>query len=300
MTNNLIKILEARSNKNFKVEPVYIYSKNYELLTLFLKKQKYINYKNIFKIIEKKFLPDMPIGNIMFDINGKIVGFLGTKYSNRIVIGKKVLQCCLHTWIVNISCRLYSYKLIIPIINKNIFIFTFTPIKQLVGLFKKMGFENKILFAKINFIFPYFNLVNNTKNNFNISPNSFYNFLSSYDQTIFNDHNNKDLIFLFYKDNSKSNEYLYIIAKKTYKKLFPCLELLYISNKKIYNLNYKNINFFFLKKYKTLFIIDYIYNEKNLFHSRSRTFSLIKKRDICFINIPKNFYFDCLYSEFVC
>ena len=57
MTNNLIKILEARSNKNFKVEPVYIYSKNYELLTLFLKKKKYINYKNIFKIIEKIFYP---------------------------------------------------------------------------------------------------------------------------------------------------------------------------------------------------------------------------------------------------
>ena len=163
-----------------------------------------------------------------------------------------------------------------------------------------MGFENKILFAKINFIFPYFNLANNTKNNFNTSPNLFYNLLSSYDKTIFNDHNNKGLIFLFYKHNSKSNEYLYIIAKKTYKKFLPCLELLYISNKKIYNLNYKNINFFFLKKYKTLFVIDYIYDEKSLFHARNHKFSLIKKRDICFINKPKFFYFDCLYSEFVC
>lgn len=299
MKKNLIKILEARNNKNFKIEPVYKSGSNYESLISFLKKQKYISNKKIFDIIKKTFISNKPIGNIMLDMKNEPVGFLGTIYSSRVLLNKETLQCCLHTWIVNEKYRLNAYKLLTPVINKNIFIFTFSPISQLVGLYKKLGFENKQLFTKINFILPIINLFRDTKINLDNITTNYYDSLSLDDQKIFNQHNKQGLIFSFFKKKSNSTEYLFIISKKSYKKFLPCLEILYISNKEIYRIDYKIVNNFFLKKYGVLLVIEYILSEKDVSKVNKNLFTKIRKRDVCFLNKPKNYNFDCLYSELI-
>ena len=64
----------------------------------------------------------------------------------------------MHSWIVLERHRLEAFKLILPIIKKNIFISTYSPIKSLMGLYKKLGFEESQFFSNFVLSFSFLRL----------------------------------------------------------------------------------------------------------------------------------------------
>ena len=94
---------------------------------------------------------DSPIGYILFENKKKIVGFLGTIFSKRQISKKTINHCYLHSWIVDNKFRTQSFRLLIPILEKNFFISTYSPISSLEGLYKKLNLGKSL--NKIDFSF---------------------------------------------------------------------------------------------------------------------------------------------------
>lgn len=202
-----------KKDKNFKIEPIFNGDKNTPLLEKFLKKQTFLNTEDVLSIIKINFLKNQPIGYILIENERNIVGFLGTIFSKRKINEMSVEHCYLHSWVVIERCRLQAFKLILPILNKNIFISTYSPIKSLEGLYKKLEFEENYFYSKIILSFPFFNLKKikiNKSENASISQE----YLSSQDKKILNDHNliSIEKIMIYFDGNKKNN--ILILAKK--------------------------------------------------------------------------------------
>ena len=150
----LDKLLKKK-DKNFKVEPIFYNEKNKILLNSFLKKQNFLSASEALSIIEINFLKQQPIGYILIENDKNIVGFLGTIFSKRTINEISVEHCYLHSWVVFERFRLQAFKLILPILEKNIFISTYSPIKSLEGLYKKFDFEESHFYSKLILLLPF-------------------------------------------------------------------------------------------------------------------------------------------------
>ena len=80
-----------------------------------------MNYNEVIDILKINYDNKKPIGYILIKDEKDIVGFLGTIFSNRPIEEKLVEHCYLHSWIVSKKHRFEAFKLIMPIIEKNIF-----------------------------------------------------------------------------------------------------------------------------------------------------------------------------------
>ena len=118
------------------------------LLIKFLEKQNFLEIKKIQSILKINFIDDSPIGYALLKNNSEVVGFLGTIFSKRRIQNQLFDHCYLHTWIVSKNYRMQSFRLIKPVLEKKVFISTFSPIKSLEGLYKKLYFEEKNYFTK--------------------------------------------------------------------------------------------------------------------------------------------------------
>ena len=296
MSEELINKLKQRINKNIEVIPVYKNDKYEILLYRFLKAQNYLKPEKILSIIKIRYLNDSPIGYILFENKKKIVGFLGTIFSKRQILKKTINHCYLHTWIVDNKFRTQSFRLLIPILEKNFFISTYSPISSLEGLYKKLNFEEKSFKTKLIFSFP-FKSFKNKKVIITENRSLFYDLLPDDLKQIYKDHVslNNNIIFSYFDDNI--NDYILIIAKKKYKKIFlPVLEIIYVSNLIKFRDNRKNIIFEFFKKFKIFFYVENFFCGESIFNSKFPLHKETKKRAY-FKNIPDNFKYDFLYSE---
>lgn len=111
--------IKNRASKKYSVHEVLFNSSLEGHAIEYLKNQNYLGYEGINKILAIKFNKTSPFGYVLKDGN-KIVGFLGTMFSERIINKKKYTYCNLHTWIVNESHRLSSYQLLLPVVEKNL------------------------------------------------------------------------------------------------------------------------------------------------------------------------------------
>ena len=217
MSSDLIENLKKRKDTSLKVKAVYPGNQDYFAVKKFLSYQSFIDKNKIFTILEIIFLKDKPVGYALFDRENKIVGFLGTIYSLRESENKTFLHCYLHSWIVSKNYRLQTYRLILPIIEENIFISTFTPIKSLEGLYKKIGFKEKTINSK--FILALGSLIFSSKEVKIVEDCTQYiNILSKKNQRIFNDHNKTGVKKIFIYFGNDTTNHIFIIAKKTTKK----------------------------------------------------------------------------------
>ena len=150
--------------------------------------------------------------------------------------------------------RFEAFKLIIPIIEKNIFLSTYSPIKSLEGLYKKLGFEEVEFFSKFVLSFSFIRF---KKNNVSFSEEKslFKKFLSSQEIKILDDHvaTNTRKIFIYFDDNKKDNLFL-IVKEKSKKYFFTILDIIYISNLNKFKLHEDKIGLKLLKKFKTIFL----------------------------------------------
>ena len=296
MINNFLTKLEKRLNVGLKVKPIFKDEEKNISVFKFLKDQNILNSNEVLEILKINFDQKKPIGYVLVKDEEKIVGFLGTIFCTRPIKDQLVEHCYLHSWIVSKNHRLEAFKLIIPVLKKNIFISTYSPTKSLEGLYKKLGFEEIQFFSKIVFSFSFFNF---KKNDVQMNEEkSFYEkYIKEDEKILIKDHafTNTKKIFIYF-DNNKNNN-IFIIAKKKFKNfLFPILDIIHISNLKQFKLYEERIGYELFKKFKTIFFKVNILEKNDIF---LKPFFLQKnvKKKVFYYNKPINFKFDVLYSE---
>ena len=140
------------------------------------------------------------------------------------------------------SYRLQAFKLILPILKKNIFISTYSPIKSLEGLYKKLEFEEGYFYSKLILLFPFINL-RKKKITLKINADISQEYLLIQDKKILDDHNftNTDKMMIYFDDNKNDN--IFFIVKKRIKfRFIPILEIIYISDSNKFKRHEKEIN----------------------------------------------------------
>ena len=280
------------------MQPIFTNDRNKFGLDNFLKKQIFLNTNEVLSIIKISFLKKQPIGYILIKNEKDIVGFLGTIFSKRIVNGLLLEHCYLHSWIVFERYRLQAFRLILPVLKKNIFISTYSPIKSLEGLYKKLEFEESHFYSKLILSVPFFN-VKKKEITLNKDDNNFTEYLLSQNKKILKDHHftNVDKIMIYF-DNNKNDNIFIIIKKRVKLKFFPIIEIIYISDINKFKKFEKEINFELMKRFKSIFFKINYFNDEKIF-SENYLFKRITKKNVYYLNKPKNFKFDVLYSEFL-
>ena len=147
-----IQNLISRQSKKIKVEPVFFKTELSLKTNKYLSEQKYLNFSKINKIIQINYNQKFPYGYVLKNQLDEMVGFLGTIFSLRAQKKINYKYCNLHTWIVNETYRVNGYSLILPLLNEDCQITTFTPIKTLVTLYEKLGFKKLKMKYRIVFL----------------------------------------------------------------------------------------------------------------------------------------------------
>lgn len=290
--------IKNRAPRKYNVSEV-LFNSNLETQTIeYLKKQNYLSYEGINKILTIKFNDTYPFGYILKS-NNEIVGFLGTMFSQRKINKKNYIYCNLHTWIVNKSHRMYSYLLLLPLIERNCLIMTFTPVKSLIGLYQKFGFEKLEMKYKVISIISLFGFFK--KNLFRIEKNvdQIKKKLNEDEWKIYQDHSDSSFIkFIVFDINDESN-FTLMICTKVKKKFFNVFNILYISNKLFVKRNWQSISKKILKEFKVYFCGQYFLNKTECAIPNETSLSKNFIRDICVKNLPADMKFDILYSEII-
>ena len=295
MSDDLIKKLQKKINYNLRVVPIFKDSDNEKLLTQFIEKQNFLKPEKILSILKINYLKDYPLGYSLI-LNSKIVGFLGTIFSKRKINNALIEQCYLHSWIVNEDYRTQAFRLIMPILEKKIFISTYSPIKTLEGLYSKLNFDEKKYYTKIILTFP-FQSKKQSKARILNDKKLFEDYLSEENKSIYRDHYKyqKNFLFVYFGSDFKDN--LMLVIKKRFKKfLLPTLEIIHISDPEKFKKNEQNIKYELAKKFKTFLFIENYFENNSVFFS-NQTFTKIKFKKAFYKNIPSGFKFDFLYSE---
>ena len=293
-----IEKIKNRAPKKYNVDEVFFNSKLETQTIEYLKNQNYLAYEGISKILMIKFDDTYPFGYVL-KCENEIVGFLGTIFSQRKINSKNYIYCNLHTWIVNKSHRLNSYLLLLPIVEKNCLIMTFTPVKSLIGLYQKFGFEKLEMKYKIISLISLFSLFK--KNLLRIEKNfdQIKKKLNEDELKIYQDHADSSFIkFIVFDINDQSN-FTLMICTKVKKKFFNVFNILYTSNKPFVKKNWQSISKRILKEFKVYFCGQYFLDKSECTIPDKTSLSKNFNRNICVKNFPDNMSFDILYSEII-
>ena len=298
MNKNLLEKLVKKGSSNLLVKPIFNNENDRFILQNFLNNQNFLNPNDVLKILTINFKIEQPIGYTLINDKKEIVGFLGTIFSSIPVEEKFVEHCYLHSWIVLKKYRLEAFKLILPLIKKNIFLSTYSPIKSLEGLYKKLSFEEHHFFSKFVFFLP-LSKFDKSQIKYSEDVNFFEKYLKENDKIFLKDHAHTNTIkfFIYFNENLHDN-ILFILKKKTKKIIISILDIIYISDFEKFSLHEKIICVEFLKKFKTL-IFKFSDIDANKICSNNSIFSKIVKKNVYYLNKPKNFKFNILYSELV-
>ncbi len=298
MSKNLLDRLVKKSGSNLLVKPIFNNENDKFALKNFIKNQKFLNPNDVFKIFKINFNDEQPIGYALVNDQKEMVGFLGTIFSSIPIEEKLVEHCYLHSWIVLKKYRVESFKLIVPLIKKNIFISTYSPIKSLEGLYKKLNFEEYQFFSKFIFFLP-LSKFGNSHIKYSEDANFYLKYLKEREKIILKDHEHTSTkkIFIYFNENLYDN-ILIIFKKKTKKIIFSFLDVIYISDIEKFKLYEKSICIRFLKKFKTI-IFKFSDIDVNEICSNNSFISKVVKKNVYYLNKPKNFKFNLLYSELV-
>ena len=290
--------IKNRAQRQYNVSEVLFNSKLETQTIEYLKNQNYLSYGGINKILTIKFNETYPFGYVLKSDN-EIVGFLGTMFSQRKINKKNYIYCNLHTWIVNKSHRLNSFLLLLPLIEKNCSIMTFTPIKSLIGLYQKFGFKKLEMKYRVIFLINFFNFFK--KNLFQIEKNvdQIKKKLGEDEWKIYQDHADSSFIKFIVFDVNDSSNFTLIISTKVKKKLFNVFNILYISNKLFVKRNWQSISKKILKEFKVYFCGQYFLDEAECTLPSNIALSKNFNRNICVKNLPADMSFDILYSEII-
>ena len=295
---NIKKIdqLNHRASKIFELKEVYLNENFFEKVIQFIEKQNLQPFHHIIKLLYLSGNKNFPIGIAMINKENKeIVGFVGTYFSKRPGKSENIIVCNIHSWIVVKSFRLYAYYLISGFL-KNISLTAFTPVKSLKGLLLKLGF-NKV------FIKEYFIL---STDFFYLKKNKF-NILRNVDKILYVLDEKKKQILKNYLDdiylklflNNDLGERVLIIGTKVKKKGFNIFKLLYVSDLKLFEKNYKIIFNIISRTFKVFIISKYFMNNEDFIFSKNIHIGFSKKRELYCKNIHQIESHDILNSDLI-
>ena len=291
--------LKKRKSPSLKVEAVYLNSK-LEIETIdYLKKQKYLNFLKIDVFLKNNFSKDHPFGYVLKNSFNGIVGFLGTMFSSQTNNNKDYILCNLHTWIVDKSYRLNSYLLIVPLMEIKCAITTYTPVKTLIGLYEKLGFKKINTNYRIVFLINLFGFLK--KKMFIIEENEslIKNYLNKNDMKIHNDHAHLSCKKFLLIDKLNPSNACFIIAVKKKIKYLNTLDLVYVSNNLLLKKYWLNLCMQIALKFRVSFCSQSFLDENECSIPNNILISKELTKEICVKNLPSEFKFNSLYSEFV-
>ena len=280
--------------KSYKVEKVFFNGHLYNQTLKYLKKQNNLNYTKVLFLFNNFINRKYPICNVL-TYKKKIVGFVGTTFSQKKYNKKKFLSCNIHSWMVDVNHRIGS-SMLIDQIKKNCIITVLSSLPRLEKTFLKLGFKKLNMEYKIIFIKKFF--IKNTDLNFDIlhKQNLLMKKASKTHQKIIKDYYNsrfKKMIFF----NSISKKNCLIIGDLTKKKrFFKTLNIIYCSDTSFLK---KNILIFYTliqKYFKVHFCGEFYIDKSKSILNRSKLSKIINKT-IYLKRTPKNYKFDLLYSE---
>ena len=270
--------LNQRASKVLEIKEVYLNDDFFKSVIKFIEEQDLKPINKIIKLLYLSGNEQFPVGKIMFNKKDKkIVGFMGTYFSTRTEENKRLLFCNIHSWIVVKSFRLYSYYLISDLLNKDISLTAFTPIQPLKGLLLKLGFKK---FFVMEYLILKISIFNLTKNKFKIlnDETEIIQNLDKKTKLIFKNYYDDIYHKLFLKDDFGENSF--IIGTKVKKKGFNVFKILYVSNTKIFQLNYNAILNIIGKRFRVLFISKYSLENEDCTYLKSKTLNFTRLRDL--------------------
>lgn len=206
--------IKRRKNQLLRVEEVFQNTELEKKTIYYLKKQPYLEFSKINILINRNFENNYPFGNVLINKQDEIIGFLGTKFSKRININEEYILCNLHTWIVDESHRLNSYLLLIPVVERNCSINTFTPLKTLIGLYEKFGFQKLKMRYRFAFSLNLFDFFKYGRFIINQDKDFIEKNLDKDQLQIYQDHKNLSCIKFIVIDKNDSSNKIFVIALK--------------------------------------------------------------------------------------
>ena len=281
---------------DYRIKKVFYKDKLYKSVLKYLKKQKHLDSPKVVLLLNSFINKNHPICYILTHKN-KVVGFVGTIFSKKIYSKKQILNCNIHSWMVDVKHRIVSSLLFKKIKEKNCLITILSSLPRLSKTFIKLGFKRLTIKYKLVFIKKILKKQENsdfyiTRNKTLIIKN-----LSNKLKRILKDYSGNEYeTFVFTKKKSKEN--CFIIAKKTYKKkIFKTMNIIFYSNPSFLKKNIINFYDVVEKNFNISLCGEfYIKNDNSLFKKNVKL-SFIKNKHIYLNTIPKNFKFDLLYSE---
>ena len=291
--------LEQRAERSLKVEEVNLNSQLYIETINYLRKQKYLKFEEIIKVIKNSFLSNHPLGYIIKNHENNIVGFMGTIFSKKIHANQEYTYCNIHSWVVDKSYRINSFFLLIPIIKKKIILTAFTPVKSLVGLLEKFDFKNIKIYYRVvcNFNF----LILPKKNNYIIEKNSsvIKEMINQTDLKIYNSYHQLPYKKFMIVDKTNSSKNIFIISSTIKKKGIHILNFFYISNISEFKKNWHQFKSIISKEFIVSFFSQYFFDDLNNAFPPNILLSKTKEKDIFVKDIPPHVKLDILYSDLI-
>jgi len=283
---------------HYQIKDVYLNDRYFKKTISYLKKQNYIKFSKVKRMIGFFLKKNYPFCSILL-FNKKIVGFLGTIISDKYSFNKKYLNCNIHSWIVDKKHRPLSSLLFQNIIKKKYTITALSPPLKLFETYKKLQFKKFIMIYNLILIKKFINIFLFKQNNFYLELNlkKIKQRLNKKDYQIYSDHQNLNFYrFLFCQKNKKT--FCMIIANISHKKkYFKVLNIIYASNKKFLKKNINNFYKLISLKFNIIFCSEYLLKKRDSNLSNNNFFNVRKKITIYIKNKPLNFEFNNLYSE---
>ncbi len=280
--------------KKYKVEKVFYNGRLYVQTLKYLKKQNNLNYKKVLFLFNNFINKKYPICNVLI-FDKKIVGFVGTTFSQKKFNKKNYLNCNIHSWMVDANHRIGSSMLINQIKN-NCIVTVLSSLPSLNKTFLKLGFKKFNMKYKIVFIKNFF--IKNTNLGFDIlhQQNVLMKKSSKLQQKIIKDYNNSRFKkFIFFNSISKKNTLIIgdLIKKK---RLFKTFNIIYCSDISFLK---KNLFIFYtlIQKYFKVHFCGEFYVDRSKSILKKSNLAKIINKTIYLKSTPKNYKFDLLYSE---
>ena len=275
----------------YKICQVHYKDSLYQKTLKYLKKQKHLQYSKIFFLLTISINKKYPIGYVLI-FNNNIVGFVGTIFSQ-----KNVLNCNIHSWLVDKNHRIVSSLLFNQIYKKKCTITILSSLPRLGETFIRLGFKEYYMKYKIVFIRKIFRrqLIANYKILTNVYLIKKY--LNKKLKKILSDYSNKNFKkIIFTQDGTKEN--CFIIANIVLKKkIFKTLNIIYCSNPIFLERNLTHFYNIIESKLNISICGEFFIDNKNSILKKNNINSLIRNKKIYVKANIKKFKFDLLYSE---
>ena len=296
---NSIEKIKTRASKNLRIYEVYL-DTDLELEAIqYLKKQRFLEFSKIETVLKNNFIPSYPFGYVLKNQENTIVGFMGTIFSIRNKGNRERIFCNIHTWIVDEAYRLNSFLLLTEIAEKKITLTAFTPVKTLIGLLEKFGFQKITIKYRITFLIDFFKFFRKSKYKIEKNSINIEKILNENDLITYKSYIHVPCEKFLIIDINDKTKYIFIIASKVIKRKFNTLNIFYVSNnvelKKNWNKIYPEIS----KEFKVNFCIQHFFDETDSAIPNKLLVTKNSKKNICVKNVTNNFKLDILYSDLI-